>query len=64
MTGASEGIGWGFAQLFAKNDFNIILISRTKEKLAQRAEFLETKFGVKTKIIAADLSSNDEHFFK
>lgn len=43
ITGASEGIGEEYATQLAKNGFNILLISRTKEnldKVAQKARFI------------------------
>lgn len=32
ITGATDGIGWGFSQKLAKIGFNIIMISRTEQK--------------------------------
>ena len=43
ITGATDGIGWGFAQHFAKRGFNIVLIGRSKEKTDGRAQELKTQ---------------------
>jgi len=40
ITGASEGIGWGFAEQLAKRGFNIVIISRTEKTLKEKVEFL------------------------
>ena len=36
--GASGGIGYELAKLFARDKYNLVLVSRGKEKLQQRAE--------------------------
>lgn len=33
ITGASEGIGYEFARIFAKNGFNLVLVARNEERL-------------------------------
>src|SRR3954468_6137183 len=38
ITGASGGIGYELAKLFARDKYNLVLVSRGKEKLQQRAE--------------------------
>src|SRR5881398_2071290 len=40
ITGASGGIGYELAKLFARDKYNLILVSRSKQKLQQRAEEL------------------------
>lgn len=37
MTGATDGIGKAYCELLAKKGFNIVLISRTQEKLTDVA---------------------------
>lgn len=56
ITGASDGIGKGFAQELAKKKFNIVLISRTESKLQTVAKELEENFNVATKIVAVDFA--------
>ena len=46
ITGATDGLGKQFAINLAKLKFNIVLVSRTPEKLAKVAEEISSKFGV------------------
>ena len=52
ITGASSGIGLEMAKILAKNNHDLILVSKDKEKLQKVKEQL----GDKVKIIVADLS--------
>lgn len=56
VTGASDGIGKGFATTLAKKGFNIVLVSRSQEKLSAVAKELEKKFSIETMVIAVDAS--------
>ncbi|ODV93406.1 hypothetical protein PACTADRAFT_62235 [Pachysolen tannophilus NRRL Y-2460] len=60
VTGASDGIGKEFALQLAKKGFNIILISRTESKLELIQTEIETKYKVKTKKLAIDISKNSK----
>lgn len=53
ITGASSGIGLDMARYLATKNFELILVSRNKEKLEKIQEQLPTK----TTIIVADLSN-------
>lgn len=44
ITGGSEGIGLEFARIFARSKFNIIIISRSQEKLSFAKSRLEFEF--------------------
>ena len=57
VTGATSGIGESFTRLLAANNYNIILVARDAERLAERAQGLEKNFGVKTHILRADLAT-------
>ncbi|MFA5783178.1 MAG: SDR family oxidoreductase [Bacteroidales bacterium] len=59
VTGASNGIGLDLARLLAKDKHNLILIARSAEKLNGAKASIEKDFGVKVKIIVADLSLPD-----
>ena len=59
VTGATDGIGKGFAIQLAKKKINVVLISRTAEKLKELAAELETKYAIKTKIVALDYTDPD-----
>ncbi len=65
ITGASAGIGAACTEAFASAGANLILAARRKERLAQMAETLTGKFGVKCYVMALDVSkpaSVDEAF--
>ncbi|MFZ1981363.1 MAG: SDR family oxidoreductase [Smithella sp.] len=56
ITGASEGIGYELVKLSAKDGYNCVLIARNKQKMDQIAAEVEKSFGIKTRVIAKDLS--------
>jgi hypothetical protein len=57
ITGASGGIGYELAKLFAKDRHNLVLVARSGDKLTQLAEALQRENGVSVKTVALDLSS-------
>jgi short-subunit dehydrogenase len=60
ITGASSGIGAGFAREFAKRGYSLILTARREDRLlALQQELTGANDGVKVKIVAADLNAND-----
>ena len=56
ITGASEGIGHELVILFAKDGYDCVLAARNKQKMDQLAAEVEKCFGIKTRVIAKDLS--------
>ena len=59
ITGASTGIGYELAKLFAKDKHNLILVARNKIKLeAVKAEL--SKYNVDIKILSLDLSKSED----
>ncbi|CCE79502.1 Piso0_001570 [Millerozyma farinosa CBS 7064] len=60
ITGASDGIGKEYSLQLASKGFNIVLVSRTQSKLELLATDIESKYKVKTKVIAFDVSTDDE----
>lgn len=56
ITGASSGIGYELAKLFACDRFNLVLVARNQDKLAHIADSLRQEFGVAIKIIPLDLA--------
>jgi len=56
ITGASGGIGYELAKLFARNHHNLVLVARSAGKLAEVATELLTH-GVTVKMIALDLAA-------
>ncbi|XP_064634389.1 very-long-chain 3-oxoacyl-CoA reductase-like [Lineus longissimus] len=60
VTGATDGIGKAYANQLAKQGLNIVLVSRSPDKLADGAKEIESNHGVQTKIIAVDFSKGIE----
>src|ERR1700674_1373172 len=57
ITGASGGIGYELAKLFAKDHYNLVLVARNQAKLTQFAGELERQFGISAKPISLDLAA-------
>ena len=55
ITGATSGIGYELAKLFAADGYNLILVSRTEEDLKQRSAEFSQQYGVQTTYIVKDL---------
>ena len=56
VTGASSGIGWELAKLFAADKSDLVLVARRKERLDALAEELKDEFGVDVYVLPKDLS--------
>ena len=56
ITGASGGIGLGFAKQFAKNEYNLVLVARSEDKLKDIKADFEKEYNVKVDIIKKDLT--------
>lgn len=59
ITGASQGIGFAIAKLFAKDNYSLILVARDKENLKKAADGLRSEFNCTVETIAIDLSRYD-----
>jgi short-subunit dehydrogenase len=59
VTGATSGIGESFTRLLASNRYNIVLVARDVPRLQERAQALESKYGIKTHVIQADLATDE-----
>lgn len=57
ITGASAGIGAAFARACAAKGADLILVARRRERLDALAQDLAGAHGIKTHVIAADLSN-------
>lgn len=55
ITGASSGIGFSLAEVFAKNNYNLILVARREEKLFELKNTLESKYGISVNVESLDL---------
>ena len=58
VTGATVGIGESFARLLASKNYNIVLVARDLPRLNDRDSGLATIYGVQTRVIQADLSTD------
>lgn len=59
ITGASSGIGYELACLFAAEGYDCVLVARTADKLNELATSLHEKHNVKALVIARDLAQLD-----
>ena len=57
VTGASGGIGYELAKLFAKDHYNLVLVARSAPKLTQFADELQRQFGISAKAVPLDLTA-------
>ena len=60
ITGASSGIGYEFAKVLAKNKYDVILVSRNKEKLQKIKKEIEREHKVKVSVYKSNLSKLNE----
>jgi len=56
ITGTTSGIGYELSRIFARNGFNLVLVSRDEKKLRAQKEALQSENRVAVHIIAKDLS--------
>ncbi len=56
VTGASSGIGKELAKIHAQKGGNLVLVARSKDKLDNLKNELESKYAIKATVIAEDLS--------
>ncbi|XP_073510591.1 very-long-chain 3-oxoacyl-CoA reductase-B-like isoform X1 [Phyllobates terribilis] len=64
VTGATDGIGKAYAEELAKRGFDVVLISRTLEKLKNVAKGIEEQTKRKTKVIQLDFTGGPEIYPK
>jgi uncharacterized protein len=57
ITGASSGIGYELAKLFAASKINLVLVARSEEKLNALAVELKEEFAIEVHVVAKDLSN-------
>jgi short-subunit dehydrogenase len=56
ITGASSGLGWEMSRVFAKHQYDLILVSRREEVLLSLAKELMREYAVTVHVFASDLS--------
>jgi short-subunit dehydrogenase len=55
VTGASSGIGAGFVEALARRQWDLVLVARRRERLAEIAKRLRERREIEVEIVAADL---------
>ncbi|MBU0504403.1 MAG: SDR family NAD(P)-dependent oxidoreductase [bacterium] len=62
ITGASSGIGMALAAELAAQNYNLILMARREELLADWAQFLQTEYvNITIKVVVSDVTQFEEH---
>ncbi|MFW5714135.1 MAG: SDR family NAD(P)-dependent oxidoreductase, partial [Brevefilum sp.] len=66
ITGPTSGIGKAFAQELARKGYHLLLVSRSKEIMAEMCQDLGEKHGINARYLVADLSqpSHAEQVFE
>ena len=59
ITGASGGIGLALAEVFASNQYSLILVARSEDKLQDLSQELSSKYGVQATVFSHDLTDKD-----
>ena len=62
ITGATSGIGYELAKLFAKDGFNMIIVARHQDELNKTAQEFSSQYGIEVLPIAKDLSLENYPF--
>lgn len=60
ITGVTSGIGKASADIFAKNNYNLIITGRRRERLQEIKNELEKQFGIEVLALCFDVRNNDE----
>ncbi|KAK8824535.1 hypothetical protein WA577_006932, partial [Blastocystis sp. JDR] len=60
VTGATDGIGLGYAKRLAARGVNVILVSRSQERLDAAAEEIRERYHVETRTVAFDMNGSLE----
>lgn len=56
ITGASSGIGYELARLFARDHFDLVLVARNTQKLREIAQEFEKNCNVRVRVLVKDLA--------
>ena len=57
VTGASSGIGWHFADLLAREGYDLVITARDTNRLNHLANEFTQKYGKSVEVITADLTT-------
>ncbi|WP_209324208.1 SDR family NAD(P)-dependent oxidoreductase [Brevibacterium renqingii] len=59
ITGASSGLGRGYARALAADGCDLVLVARDERRLRELAEQLHASHGTRAEVVAADLSARE-----
>src|SRR5699024_12683472 len=59
ITGASSGVGRGYARTRASQGYDLVLVARDETRLRELAERLRTTRDTRVEVVVADLSTPD-----
>jgi short-subunit dehydrogenase len=59
VTGATSGIGYELAKVFAENNYNLILVARSEEELQTKTRELSNQYGIEAIPMSKDLFNPD-----
>src|SRR5690606_9804629 len=62
ITGATSGIGFELAKLFAQDGYNLIIVARNETELTTTSELLQKEYDTEVHTIAKDLFEKDSPF--
>jgi short-subunit dehydrogenase len=62
ITGATTGIGYELAKLFAQDNYNLVIVARSQDDLESKAQEFKHEYGVEVVTIAKDLFKREEAF--
>lgn len=57
ITGASSGLGRGYARNLAADSYDLVLVARDEARLRELATSIETEHGTRAEVVVADLST-------
>ncbi len=60
ITGATAGLGRGFADALAARGQNLVIVARDESRLASTAQELHRQYGIQVEVLSADLTDADQ----